>query len=159
LAYGPDHEIWAALFDGGTYIFGWGGNSHRGGIQFEATAAAFPRDNKLVCLANSTGTVRIYKTPRFRDEAKEELGWKGHTSLVRCAVFSPDGDKLATGGDDKMLKVWDVKSGKELARFPHPGSVTAVVVTPDSRYAITACADGNIRVWNLMKGTASAKAP
>src|SRR5207247_2091749 len=32
---------------------------------------------------------------------------------VLCLSFSPDGNTLATGGEDGQLKLWDVRSGRE----------------------------------------------
>ena len=38
----------------------------------------------------------------------------GHTGRVRCVDVSPDGQFLATGGDDGSLRVWDLETGREL---------------------------------------------
>src|SRR5262249_5765492 len=36
--------------------------------------------------------------------------WRGHTSWITGAAFSPDGQILATSGWDKSLHLWDVAS-------------------------------------------------
>ena len=41
----------------------------------------------------------------------------GHTNAVNSVAFSPDGKTLASGSDDKTIKLWDVASGRETA---HP---------------------------------------
>jgi WD40 repeat protein len=41
----------------------------------------------------------------------------GHTDPVLCLALSPDGKHLASGSRDGTARVWDVTTGKEVARF------------------------------------------
>jgi WD40 repeat protein len=69
--------------------------------------------------------------------------------MIRAIAFTPDGQKIVSGGDDRMLRVWDAATGKELHRYPHPGTVISLVTTADNRYVISACGDSIIRMWSL----------
>lgn len=42
---------------------------------------------------------------------------EGHTGYVLTAVFSPEGKRIASGGDEGEVKVWDVASGKKISSF------------------------------------------
>ncbi len=42
---------------------------------------------------------------------------EGHTGYVLTAVFSPEGDRLASGGDDEEVKVWSLDTGKKVSAF------------------------------------------
>src|SRR5262249_18165812 len=37
--------------------------------------------------------------------------------LVLAAVFSPDGQHILSGGEDRVLRLWDVRTGKRVVRF------------------------------------------
>ena len=39
---------------------------------------------------------------------------RGHTNHVRSVCFSLDGTRIASGADDKLLKVWDAATGAEV---------------------------------------------
>jgi WD40 repeat protein/tRNA A-37 threonylcarbamoyl transferase component Bud32 len=43
---------------------------------------------------------------------------RGHGQAVSCVAFSPDGQRLATTGYDKTLKVWDAATGKQVDARP-----------------------------------------
>jgi hypothetical protein len=53
----------------------------------------------------------------------EELirSWDGSEEKITDAVVSQDGKRLATGGVDRILHVWDVRTGKEIWRYPDKG--------------------------------------
>ena len=49
-------------------------------------------------------------------------------------AFSPDGRRLATGGEENTVKIWDVQTGRELHTLRgHNGDVYAVAFSPDGR--------------------------
>ncbi len=42
----------------------------------------------------------------------EIVRFVGHSALARGIAFAPDGTTLATGGDDRSVKLWDVPASE-----------------------------------------------
>ncbi len=74
---------------------------------------------------------------------------KGLKASVGRVAFSPDGKRLATAGADRVVRVWDIENGKELAAMPSPDRVTAVAFSPDGNSLAAGCKDGTVRVWGV----------
>eukprot|EP00873_Tetraselmis_striata_P039803 jgi/Tetstr1/460067/TSEL_005387.t1 len=61
---------------------------------------------------------------------------KGHTEVVACVAFSPDGTRLASASRDNTLRVWSAVTGEEVLPRPlrgHTGMVTSVAFSPDGK--------------------------
>jgi WD40 repeat protein len=73
-----------------------------------------------------------------------------YTQLVLCVAVSPDGKAALVGSADRVLRLWDLEEGRELARFEgHEGSVLCAAFSADGRMALTGSVDGTVRLWDV----------
>jgi WD40 repeat protein len=80
--------------------------------------------------------------------------WKEkHSDTVLCLDFSPDGKRLASGAADKIARVSDVTTGKQLNIFEgHTHHVMGIAFRSDGRVLATAGADGVVSSWDMIIG-------
>ena len=81
---------------------------------------------------------------------------KDNTAPVNSIAIDRQGFLLASGSDDKTIKLWNLKTGQLLHKFlGHSAEVYAIAITADGRRIISAGDDRTILVWNLQKKTIS----
>ncbi|XP_072513698.1 PWP2 small subunit processome component [Salminus brasiliensis] len=75
---------------------------------------------------------------------------QGHFNNMASLAYSPDGQYLATGGDDGKVKVWNTTSGLCFVTFTeHTSSVTNVTFTTSGFVVVSASLDGTVRAFDL----------
>jgi WD40 repeat protein/tRNA A-37 threonylcarbamoyl transferase component Bud32 len=82
-------------------------------------------------------------------ENGEPLGRIDHGSAQLWAVaVSSRGDRVASGGADHAVTVWDSATGQPTARLHgHGDEVLALAYAPDDRWIAAAGRDGTVRLW------------
>jgi WD40 repeat protein len=136
-----------------------------------AYAMVFLPDGKLVVgggRPGQEGDVRVYDlgggTPRMVDGVAVLDGVKDKgvflkellqtEDSVKAVARSEDGKKLAAGGCDRLVRVWDISDGIRGAKIEqtienHADWVFGVAFTADAKLLLTCGRDMTAKVWDL----------
>src|SRR5207248_1086525 len=69
---------------------------------------------------------------------------------VRAVAFRPDGKLLASGGCDRVVRLWDPVAHKERTALKGLGGVVlGLSFAPDGKTLAVALSDGTARLWGL----------
>ncbi|MFN2198499.1 MAG: eIF2A-related protein, partial [Anaerolineales bacterium] len=77
----------------------------------------------------------------------------GHTGDVTALAWSASGRYLASGGQDRSVRIWDVVSGETIQTLSGlSGAVRSVGWSPDESRLVTADREYTVTIWNVQDG-------
>ena len=82
---------------------------------------------------------------------------KGHSYMINCVAFSPDGEMIVSGSnDDKTIKLWDVNTGNEIKTFHYHSSYSAgfncIAFSPDGEMIVSGSGFSTVKLWDVSTG-------
>ncbi len=77
----------------------------------------------------------------------------GHRGWIRAVALAPNGRLLASGGHDRVIRLWELPSGKALKTLPgHRLWVNALVFAPNGKTLASAGFHKRTRIWDVESG-------
>jgi WD40 repeat protein len=134
--------------------------------RFVPEVAISPDGTQAITISATDRIVRLWSLPdgveqRFPSEDQRpgpllDLARGAHRGLVWTAVFSPDGQRVATVGGDSA-RLWNLardvsESQREMMAFSPHGAVAWAEFSPDERWIATGSWDTSARIWDAATG-------
>lgn len=126
--------------------------SYNGKIEGKVPCVDISADRRTGALGFVNGNIQIVEI----ESGCVVATFHAHDGGVGSVAFSPSGDKLVSGGRDKSVAVWDVRTQTKLQSSPeHRGSVCAVAISPSGTILASGCNANTIKFWNAADMTKS----
>ncbi|XP_073954946.1 pleiotropic regulator 1-like [Choristoneura fumiferana] len=127
-----------------------------------AESAALGSDSALLPYAGpapppaAAATALAPRKPPTMPKPRWHAPWKlfrvisGHLGWVRCAAVEPGNEWFATGAADRVIKIWDLASGKlKVSLTGHVSTVRGLEVSSRHPYLFSCGEDRQVKCWDL----------
>jgi WD40 repeat protein len=111
---------------------------------------AFSPENTTVATGSRDGTVRLWSVPDGKQQRVLSATGMGP---VRTIAFSLDGKLLGAAGDDRVIRVFDLKTSRVVTRMDgSPDAVLSIAFSPHASILASAGLDQAVRTWRVSNG-------
>lgn len=110
---------------------------------------AMNKVGRMLAVAMQDRSVRLYDAQNC-----EEIQRMQDEFLCTSIAFSPQGDLVATGGVDRTIKLWNIRTGELLTKLEgHTYPVLTLAFSPDGCRLVSGSGDTTLRIWDVENRT------
>ncbi|KAG0176969.1 hypothetical protein DFQ29_005417 [Apophysomyces sp. BC1021] len=93
------------------------------------------------CTNDTSGTEAKLVVARHDDSSK---------SSIYALAINPMGTILATGSPEKVVRLWDTRSGKRIGKLTgHTDNIRALLISDDGQVILSGSSDSTIKLWSV----------
>ncbi len=85
--------------------------------------------------------------------AKVLVSLTGHVGRVWWVTWSPSGQRVASGGIDSIVRVWNAVNGEEIYNFHAPSEVATLDWSPNGKYLVAGGRYATPMIWRVWQST------
>jgi len=117
------------------------------------------KNPQLFVSGSVDGTAKVWDT---RKGEHCIANFTGHSADVNSVQWFPDGNCVVTGSDDGSVRLFDVRSYRQINQYVNPSNVslhsedpagvTSVDVSKSGHYIFSAYDNGHVYMWSTLRG-------
>jgi WD40 repeat protein len=165
LLYGHEDTVWeVATSPDGKLIASVGGNSlllwqSDGKLLQKITtpspgirSLAWSANGQTIAIGTNGFTIEVFDlVDNLADMNQPQLKLRkvltGHQASVYGIAISPDGQTIASGGDDRTIKLWNIDGKLKKSFAAHNERIWKLAFTPDGETIASASEDATVKLW------------
>lgn len=117
------------------------------------TTYAFAMDisnhSQKVLVGGSGGQLQVYRIA----DGLQVFSVLAHSSWVTAVQYSEDYSRIASGGNDNKIKIWDSSGNLIYTLNGHTDDITSMRFSESGDTLWSSSKDNTLRMWNLLNGT------
>lgn len=118
----------------------------------EITALVSTSNADKLAIGTAGGDVRIWDAAT--SDSTNSYLFEGHQGRVTAIAFSPNGETLATGGDDRIVRLWQLTDASTIRRpvslAGHDGTIMSLTFSPpEGKLLVSGSSDGTALLWDV----------
>ncbi|MFW9779705.1 MAG: hypothetical protein ACFFE8_12695 [Candidatus Heimdallarchaeota archaeon] len=118
----------------------------------QVTSLTFGFNDLILASADSSANIQLWNASN--QQALENFKGSPPTILGTSITRSADGQWLASGSSDQIIRFWNVSTGQvQYTLSEHETSVISVAFSPDGQWLASGDDKGMIKLWNVTSPT------
>lgn len=154
-AFSPDGNLLATSVGGKVLVFDCESGEEicnlAGDVQ-NVPRLRFTIDGQMLAAGCYDRTIKLWSTSNILDNdalVMPDKVIRGQSSIVDALEFSRRDLIMASGGDDRIIRLWDQDTGQQRAALKgHQGGIADLQFSADGEVLVSASLDRTVRIWN-----------